>query len=151
MSDSTYNYLPVFTLKAVREKSIKYYPKVGTPNAAAAILRAYLRDKDAEHLVVLMVDNQHNYLGLAVAAKGGISGMYITPRECLKHCLIHRAHAFILGHNHPSGSMEPSADDLTFTDKIAEACKIMGCPLLDHIIISSGLQEGWKSIYIPQT
>jgi DNA repair protein RadC len=147
MSDSTYNYLPVFTLKAVREKSIKYCPKVGTPNQAAAILRAYLRDKDCEHLVVLMVDNQNNYLGLAVAAKGGISGLYISPREVMKHCIIHRAHAFILGHNHPSGSTEPSVEDLEFTARVAEAGKIMGCPLLDHIIISSGLAEGWRSIY----
>ena len=144
---NTYNYLPVFTLKAVREKSIKYAPKVRAPDQAAAILRAYLRDKDCEHLVVLMVDGQHNYLGLAVAAKGGISGLHISPREVFKHAIVHRAHAIILGHNHPSGDPTPSAEDLEFTERVAQAGKLMGCPLLDHIIISSGLQEGWRSIY----
>src|SRR5271154_3779327 len=144
---NTYNYLPVFTLKAVREKSIRYTPKVRAPDQAAAILRAYLRDKDCEHLVVLMVDGQHNYLGLAVAAKGGISGLYISPREVFKHAIVHRAHAIILGHNHPSGDPTPSPEDLEFTERVARAGNMMGCPLLDHIIISSGLQEGWRSIY----
>jgi DNA repair protein RadC len=144
---STYNHLPVFTLKAVREKSIRYTPKVNAPNQAAAILRAYLREKDCEHLVVLMLDGQNNYLGLALAAKGGITGLHVSCREIFKHAITHRAHAIILGHNHPSGSTEPSPDDITFTRAVAEAGKIMGCPLLDHIIISSGLQEGWKSIY----
>lgn len=151
MSTSPYNYLPVFTLKVVREKGIRYTPKVSHPEAAAAILRAYLSEKDCEHLVVLMVDGNHNYLGLAVAAKGGISGMYITPREVFKHAILHRAHAIILGHNHPSGDPTPSAQDLEFTEAIAKAGSIMGCPLLDHIIISSGLQEGWKSIYSSST
>lgn len=144
---SLYNFTPVFTLKAVREKSIRWSPKVHSAEPAAAILRAYLHEKDCEHLVVLMLDNAHNFLGLAVVAQGGITGLHVTAREVFKHAIIHRAHAIILGHNHPSSDTTPSMDDITFTQKVAEIGSVMGCPLLDHIVVSSGIKEGWRSIW----
>lgn len=139
MVNSTDINLPIFSLRIVREKGVRLpRPKVGEPRQATEILRAYLSNKESEHLVALLIDNQNNYLGLVVVAQGGIRGVHIQPRDIFKHAIMHRAQSIILGHNHPSGDPSPSREDINFTRKVRDIGSILGCQLLDHIIISSG-------------
>lgn len=138
-----YNYLPVFSLKAIREKAVRYpADKVDDLAIAAIVFEKFLKDKECEHLAVLMIDGQHNMLGISVVTIGGLSGMQTTVRDVFKHAIVHRAHAIILSHNHPSGDTTPSDLDIVFTLQVQKGGKILGCPLLDHIIVSSGLTIG---------
>lgn len=140
---SNYNTLPLYSLKVVRERGIKY-PVSTCPNQLAAlrILQSFLWEKDCEHLMVIMLDRHHNFLGMTEAAKGGIHGLHVGVRDVFKSALLHRAAAIIISHNHPSGDTYPSPEDLAFTRQCVKAGKILGCPVLDHIIVSSGVQEG---------
>src|SRR5579863_8246503 len=114
-----YSRVPMYTLKAVREKSVKYPRQFcGHPEEAARILRAYLGDKDCEHVVVLMVDGQNAFIGLALVTIGTLHGCTLAARDIFKHALVHRAHGFILGHNHPSGDVNPSQQDRDLTDRV---------------------------------
>lgn len=150
-----YSTLPTFRLKSVREKSLRYpVPKCATEAQAAlalkhaySILHAALHDKECEHLVVLLLDAQHNYLGLSTVAIGGMSGLQCGVRDVFKAAITHRAHAIILGHNHPSGDTTPSQQDGIFTDRVLRAGILLDVPLLDHIIISSGSKDGSYSFF----
>jgi DNA repair protein RadC len=143
-----YSTVPLYSLKLIREKNIKY-PIVKATDAlsAATCLRYYLKDKDCEHLVCLMLDGQNNLVGLHNVAIGGISGLHSSPRDMMKAAIVGRAHAIIMGHNHPSGDPNPSPEDITFTKTTVEAGKILGIPVVDHIIVSSGINERHFSFY----
>lgn len=138
-----YTTIPIFTLRVVREPSVRYaYPTVGNHTAASAALQAVLQDRATEHLCALMLDGKHNNLGVAMVAQGGIHGLHVQVRDVLTPVLLHRAAAFILAHNHPSGDTEPSPEDMAFTQSCYKLAKELGCPMLDHIIISSGINRG---------
>jgi DNA repair protein RadC len=67
---------------------------------------------------------------------GGLVGAAVDLRELLRHAILAQATAVILCHNHPSGNVNPSSDDNILTNRVSEACKMMGIKLMDHIIIS---------------
>lgn len=134
-----YSTVPVYSLKLVKEKTLRYpVDQVSENKQAAMAFRAYLSNRDCEYLAVIMLDNANAMIGIATLAIGGVSGMHLAVREVFKHAIASRAHAFILGHNHPSGDPTPSLEDITFTEKVLVACGVMGIPCLDHVIVSSG-------------
>lgn len=142
----SYSTVPVFRLHSIREDNLSYpLPTCGDESQAAAIMKAYLWDKECEHLALLLVDGQTNFLGICTVSIGGIAGLQTSVRDCFKHALLHRASAFVLGHNHPSGALEPSEQDITFTKAVSKVGKLMGCPLMDHVIVSSGVTSGTYS------
>ena len=67
----------------------------------------------------------------------------VHPRETFVCALEDRAVGIIIAHNHPSGSLDPSADDLLVTRRLADSGKVLGIPLLDHLIVS---ENGWTSL-----
>ena len=142
-----FNTLPLYSLKLVRSGKVKYpVSKVPDENAALSVLQTYLWDKECEHLIVLMLDGHHNFLGLTLAAQGGIHGLHVGVRDVFKGALLHRATAIVLAHNHPSGDPTPSGEDLSFTRQAVEAGKVLGCHVLDHIIVSSGVRPAHYSM-----
>lgn len=145
MTTTTYDYTPIFTLKMIRNRSVKVAHKVSDQSMAARVLMSYFATVPNEQLVCLFLDGNHNLLGLSVVATGGISGLHIRPRDIFQYALIARASGIILSHNHPSSSLEPSQEDITFNDKVKEIGEALGCPLLDHIIVSSGIHKGYRS------
>ena len=68
---------------------------------------------------------------------GTIDGAAVYPREIAKAALAHNAAAVILGHNHPSGTTEPSAADRRITERIVSALGLLDIRVLDHIIVST--------------
>ena len=138
----TYKTIPTYSLKLIKNRSIRYPVRVlSNPSLAAEAMQAYLGDRDCEHISVLMLDNQNNNLGLAIVAIGTIGGTGAAVRDVFKHAIAGRASAIILGHNHPSNDVLPSKEDIEFTKKVDEAGKVLGIPVVDHIIVSSGINE----------
>jgi DNA repair protein RadC len=136
----SYSTIPIYSLKLIRESNLKYpVSQVNNSEDSFAVMQAYLQDKESEHLACLLVDNQNNLVGLSLVAMGGTSRMQCGVRDCFKFAIAHRAHAIILGHNHPSGSTQPSPEDIAFTKEVKRGGEILGIPLTDHIIVSSGL------------
>ena len=96
-----------------------------------------------EHLVGLYLDSQNHLLARETISVGSLNTTRTHPREILKPAIEALALGFILVHNHPSGTLVPSSDDIEFTRAIAKAGELMGIPLYDHVIVS---REGFVSL-----
>ncbi len=122
-------------------KNIRAPAKVSNPEAVAETCRAILsaedtHDQEKEHLWVigLTISSRIKYIDLV--SLGTLTRSLAHPREIFRLAVSQGVAGIILVHNHPGGGSAPSREDLDLTEKIKEAGKILGIPLLDHIIIT---------------
>lgn len=118
-------------------------PKVGSPAAAYAQVKSLGRRK-TEHLVALYLDSQNNLILKKTVSVGTLNTTRTHPREVLQAAIVRGALGFILAHNHPSGSQEPSQDDQDFTRAMKRAGELVGIQLYDHLIVSNGSYTSMK-------
>jgi DNA repair protein RadC len=105
---------------------------------AAALLRseAPTAFDCQEVFLVIMVNTQAYPIGDPwVAAVGTVSGVTVHPRDVFREAVRRNANAIVIGHTHPSGNLVPSQDDDTLTQRLKDAGKLLGIPILDHIIL----------------
>ena len=89
-----------------------------------------------EHFWVIALNNANRILNLELVSIGSTTQTIVKPMEVLSIPLQKRAVGVILVHNHPSGSLQPSAGDKDLTDRLIQACRLMNTPVLDHVIIT---------------
>lgn len=109
--------------------------KLMTPPAIANYYMDSMRYLTKEQLMVLLLDSKNCLMKETVLSVGTINASLISPREVFLEALRCDAVGIVLLHNHPSGDPTPSNQDLIVTQKILQAGKLMGIPLLDHIIV----------------
>jgi DNA repair protein RadC len=112
-------------------------PKINRPRAAFEQVRNLGRAKK-EHLVGLYLDSQNGLVRRETISIGSLNTTRTHPREILFPAVIHLALGFILAHNHPSGALEPSEEDVEFTRAVHRAGQMMGIELYDHLIVAGG-------------
>ena len=93
---------------------------------------------DREHFRTILLNTKNRVIRVCTVSIGGLSQAPVHPREVFKDAIRHGACTMIVVHNHPSGDASPSAEDGMITDQLAAASKLVGIPLLDHIIIGDG-------------
>ena len=108
--------------------------KVLSPSDVIVILDEY-RTCEQECFVVVTLNSGHDVIKRHVITKGLLNKTVVHPREVFRVAIQDNAAAVILCHNHPSGSPEPSPEDRDITKRIDEAGKIVGSPVLDHVIV----------------
>jgi len=91
-------------------------------------------EKDKEHLLSIGLTKNNRIKFIDLVSIGSLTGTIAEPREIFRMSIHQAASAIILVHNHPSGNLFPSEEDKRLTKKIKEAGKIIGIPLIDHII-----------------
>jgi len=96
-----------------------------------------MRDLKKETFTVIFLDASHAIITTEIIASGTITSNTIYPRELVKLALQHNAAALVIAHNHPSGNIEPSAQDHRLTRTLFMACSFMDIGLLDHLIIGA--------------
>lgn len=104
---------------------------------------ASLRGRRQECFAVLTLDGGHQVIRAHEITVGLANQSQVHPRETFACALEDRAVGILAAHNHPSGSLDPSAEDLVSTRRLAEAGRLLGIPLLDHIIVTT---EGFTSL-----
>jgi DNA repair protein RadC len=117
-------------------------PVIANSDDAVAQL-GNIRDKKQEHFVVLTLDGANRLIGNTVIFQGTLNQSLVHPREIFAKAIEDRAAGIIVAHNHPSGSIEPSADDREITNKLKEAGRLLGIEVLEHIVVS---KTAYKSI-----
>ena len=134
---------PVFRLQLVREKSGSRTGLDG-PEDAAQILSRYLEHADREHFVALMLDAKNKVIGIHTVSVGSLFAAIVSPREVFKAAILANAASLIVAHNHPSGDVTPSPEDIQVTKTLKEAGKLLDIEVLDHLIL--GEQGSWASL-----
>ncbi len=94
-------------------------------------------DTDQEQFIVISLNGAHEIIKKRVVTVGLINRTLVHPREVFIGPLMDKATSIIIAHNHPSGNLTPSAEDIKVTDLLINAGKILGIFILDHIIFSS--------------
>jgi DNA repair protein RadC len=130
------NVLPRYRIMLVRESedSFTTYPKFQNSRELFDCFREELAALDREHFFLITLDSKNRTIGYHTVSIGSLSTSIVHPRECLKAALLDSAAAVIFLHNHPSGDPAPSREDRECTNRLAEASKILGIRVLDHII-----------------
>ena len=109
---------------------------ISSDDVAVQHFRYKIGHAEREHMMVLFLDNQHCLLASEILFSGTTNQSAVYPREIVKRALTLNACAIIIGHNHPSGSLEVSQADRIITEKIQSVCELVGIKLVDHIIVS---------------
>lgn len=99
-------------------------------------MMAELGHKQQEHLVAIYLDTQQQMISKKTIFIGSVNRSIAEPREILYHAVKSMATSIIIVHNHPSGSVTPSRNDLEFTDQLKKSCETLGLLLLDHLVVS---------------
>jgi DNA repair protein RadC len=131
--------VPIYRVTLVRECSITApAPRLRGAQQAAALLRQYLGAVDREHFVVILLDRKNTPIGINTVSMGSLTASVVHMRETFKAAILANAAAILCGHNHPSGDPEPSREDRTLTQRLVDAGKLLGIPLIDHVVIGDG-------------
>ena len=88
-----------------------------------------------EEFMVINLNNRNQVLKFSAISRGTVTQTIIHPREIFREAIKESASSIIVAHNHPSGSLKPSEEDLRATKRLANAGEIVGIPLLDHLIV----------------
>jgi DNA repair protein RadC len=113
---------------------------LSSSKVAADLFRTYLADVDREHFVVLFLNRKNKIVGLHTVSVGSLTASVVHPREVFKAAILANCSAIVAGHNHPSGNPQPSQEDRVLTTRLAEAGRLLGIQLLDHIIVGDERQ-----------
>jgi len=109
--------------------------KIGSSKDAFKILNVKLADLPHEEFWILLLNRGNKVIKTESISKGGISGTVVDIRLVSKSAIEHNSSSVILAHNHPSGNLKPSEQDLDITKKIKETLKLFDISLFDHLII----------------
>jgi DNA repair protein RadC len=108
------------------------------PSDVKDIAPAILESEPIEVFAVVILSASHQLIAWHEVSRGILDMTLVHPREVFKAAILHNAAAIIMVHNHPSGNPTPSAQDREISNRMKEVGKIIGIPVLDHIVIGSG-------------
>jgi DNA repair protein RadC len=112
------------------------HPVLRSPEDVARLVIPSMRDLRQEIFRVLVLDSHNGVRGNVELSRGILNASLVHPREVFKVAIDLTAAAVIVVHNHPSGNPEPSSEDVAMTRQLAEAGRIVGIPVHDHVIIA---------------
>lgn len=121
--------------------------RIKEPEIAYKIIKGFFpQDNTKEHFCVLWLGNSNKPTSFEIISTGTLNSSVVHPREVFKGAIVSSAASIILVHNHPSGNLDPSNEDISITKKLVEAGKLLDIPVYDHLIISTlPGEEGYQS------
>ena len=125
-------------IRLVKEPPLYSSEPVNTPQDAIRILADVFSDYDREVVIVVNLRPDLKPICMNIASIGALDYSMSHPRELLKSMVLSNAAKVLLVHNHTTGRVLPSEDDISMTDRMAKVCDLVGIPLIDHIIIGPG-------------
>ena len=109
---------------------------ISEPSHAYALVKDELVSSDRERFLSILLTTSNTVIGIETISIGSISTCPISPGQLFKSALLANARSVILCHNHPSGSLESSKEDMEITERIVTAGSILDIEVVDHIIIA---------------
>lgn len=118
------------------QKKWSFNKKITSPSDIAEIFIPILRDELKEKFFVVCLNSSNKVIKYELISIGHLNASVVHPREIFKTAIENNSASIVVLHNHPSGNVEPSNEDILLTKKLVEAGKIMEIPLFDHIIVA---------------
>jgi DNA repair protein RadC len=140
--------IPVYEVRLVQSRRPLRLAEetISDGERAARTLHAMIGLTDREHFAVLFLNGQFQVTGAHVVAVGGQHGIgTIEPRTVFRAAISACSSALIVGHNHPSGNSSPSKEDIATTAKLMAAGRLLGIPIVDHIVVTKD-SRCWHSM-----
>ena len=125
-------------VELIYRKTNQQVIQVSTPAQVTEFLLSKSGFSPVERFHCLCINNKNVVVSHRVISQGTVTETIVHPREVFIEAIISQASGIIVAHNHPSGDNTPSFEDINVTKRIAEAGKIIGIPLLDHVVIGCG-------------
>ena len=119
-----------------RQFEVSERPIIDSPEKAVEQL-ADIRDKKQEYFVCLTLDGANRLIAKRIITIGTLTASLVHPREVFAEAITDRAASIIVAHNHPSGSLNASTDDLQLTNRIKDSAELLGIPLLWHLLVTT--------------
>ena len=133
--------LPKVAIRMVKEPPLYSSEPVNRPGDAVRLVREMLQSYDREAVVIVNLDTRAKPINFNVVSVGTLNASLAHPREIMKSAVLSNAASVMLIHNHPSGSIEPSADDIRLTNNMYSVCRILEIPpeITSLSVITSGI------------
>ena len=127
----------------VRENASDEIIKINNESDAYELVKDELVNSDREMLLSVMLTVKNDLIGVETVSIGSITASTTTPRDIFKSAILANAVAIIVCHNHPSGELVPSKNDIEITKQLIAAGELLGIKVLDHLIVSN---QGYRSL-----
>lgn len=127
--------LDVVSVRLVNTKALISEEKITSPESAIKVMGEVFKELDREVVGVINLKADGTPINCHIVSVGSLNGALVEPREMLKASILSNACNMIMVHNHPSGDLSPSKEDITITDRMSKVCRLIGIPLIDHVIV----------------
>ena len=128
-------------LKLAEAEPLYSTEQITTPDKAAEVMAQVLSQMDREYCCVVNLDGANHPINFNVVSIGDVNQAHVPIQNVFKSAILSNAASIMMFHNHPSGSVKASREDIDVTKRLIEAGKIMNIPVLDHIIVGGGTTE----------
>lgn len=128
----------IVAIQMVKERSATYdvnSKSITSSEDIAEVLEKFFETADREQFIAVCLNSKNKILCINTVSTGSLNSSVVHPREVFKAAILSNAAAIIVAHNHPSGNPTPSKEDKDLTENLFNAGKILGIPVLDHLII----------------
>lgn len=122
------------------------YGKVRGPEGVVALIRQLTDGLTDERFYAVSLDNRNHVLAIHLCSIGDHASTLVHPRSVFRTAVYSSAVALVVAHNHPSGDCQPSPEDIAVTKRLYEAGKILGIPVLDHVIIGGAGHSSMRQL-----
>lgn len=126
----------IVSIKLVKESSLLYKGRtIRSPQDGYELAKQYLGEVDREHFIVVCLDTKNHPTCINTSHIGSLNASIVSVREVFKTAIVSNSASIIVFHNHPSGQLQPSKEDIDVTKRLVEAGKIIGIDVIDHLIL----------------
>lgn len=122
----------------VKEPPLYSDTPIESPQAVVQVMADTLKDYDREVFAIINLRPDLKPINVNIVSVGVLDQSLVHPREAIKSMVLSNAASVMMVHNHTTGSMSPSKDDIAVTDRMAQLCGLLGIKLIDHIIVGPG-------------
>lgn len=127
----------IVSLQMIKTDTLSYLNRrITSPEDATEIMKTFIGNSDREHLILICMNSKNEPTHIQTISIGSINKSVIHPREIFKTAILSNANSIMIGHNHPSGDVTPSPEDVNVTERLMLISEIMGILFYDHIVFS---------------
>lgn len=130
------------SLELFRRLHLPGKSRISRPGDVMPLIQRWA-DRDQEHFIALSLNGASELIRVRLISIGILNRTLVHPREVFAQAISDKAASILVAHNHPSGNVEPSREDIEVTRRLKQAGTILGIPLVDHVIFSA---ENWVSL-----